>query len=211
MADNNKDNSYEAFAAAAADRKIKNRADSVFNDITDVLETVCFFILIFLMARFYIIDHAVVDGTSMVPTLEDEQKLLYCKIYSPHDGDIVIVDNEKLGPIVKRVIATEGQQVDIQDGCVYVDGELLNEQIYSEGDTLTADYFVSSPTNIGYNAFIPEENYPVTIPEGCIFIMGDNRRVSNDSRGKDVGFVSVDDVVGKVVMRYSPRDEFKIF
>ncbi len=189
----------------------KEKKSTFLDDVTDVIETIFICMLVFLMIRAYVFDQAIVDGTSMVPTLYNTEKVIYNKIYSPDDYDIVIVKNDILGPLVKRVVATEGEELDIRDGFVYVNGTRLDEQIYTEGEKLTAKHFISSPTSVSYNPFIEEEKYPITIPEGCIFVMGDNRCVSNDSRSKDVGFVSEDDVIGKVIMRYSPIKKLKFF
>ena len=184
---------------------------SFINDVCDIAETLFIFLLVFYLAKAFIFDQAVVDGTSMVPTLEGGQKLIYSKIYTPEDNDIVIVDTsdehgENLGLIVKRVVATGGQTVDIRDGIVYVDGEQLDEQVYEEGSTLTASHYVNTLTP-------PRDvhQYPVTVPEGYVFVMGDNRGISEDSRGARVGFVPEEKVIGKVVLRYSPFKEFKIF
>ena len=184
---------------------------SFINDVCDIAETLFIFLLVFYLAKAFIFDQAVVDGTSMVPTLEGGQKLIYSKIYTPEDNDIVIVDTsdehgENLGLIVKRVVATGGQTVDIRDGIVYVDGEQLDEQVYEEGSTLTASHYVNTLTP-------PRDvhQYPVTVPEGYVFVMGDNRGISEDSRGARVGFVPDEKVIGKVVLRYSPFKEFKIF
>ncbi len=195
---------------SSANKSVKKES-TFLNDITDVIETVFICMLAFLLIRAYIFDQAIVDGTSMEPTLYNEERVIYNKIYSPKDYDIVIVDNDKLGPLVKRVVATEGEELDIRDGYVYVNGVRLDEQIYSEGEKLDSKHFTTSLTNVNYNAFIDPEDYPVTIPEGCIFVMGDNRCVSNDSRSRDVGFVSESDVIGKVIMRYSPLKKFSLF
>ncbi len=184
----------------------KKNPKDLLNDAAEILETVITFLLIFLLFRAYVIDHAVVNGESMYPNLRNEDKLLYSKIYSPENGDIVIVKNELLGPIIKRVIATEGQEIDIKDGCVYVDGEMLDEQIYVEGQALTAEYFVSSATSVGSSAFIPATEYPVEVPENCVFVLGDNRHKSNDSRSSDVGFVDKSDILGEAFFRYYPSE-----
>ncbi len=179
------------------------------NDVLDIAETLCLFMLIFFLMKAYLFDQAIVDGGSMVPTLKDSEKLLYSKIYTPDNNDIVIADNDLLGLIVKRVVAVEGQVVDIRDGCVYVDGQKLDEQVYSEGAVLTASHFVNSETNPRSDN--PGLTYPCKVPEGCVFLMGDNRGISDDSRGVRVGFVPVEKIVGKVFMRYSPLSDFKIF
>lgn len=136
-----------------------------------------------------------VDGHSMVPTLQDQDRLLVLNSMWYHDyqyGDIVILrkngvfDND---PIVKRVIATEGQTVDIDfsSGSVYVDGALLNEDYINE---LT---FEEEGTE-----------FPLTVPEGSIFVMGDNRNHSNDSRDSRLGTVDSRYVIGKAVFLVFP-------
>ncbi|MDO5559143.1 MAG: signal peptidase I [Oscillospiraceae bacterium] len=184
------------------DNKDKNK--NMLNDICEIIETVLIWFFIFIILRTYIADRAIVDGGSMLPTLENDQRVLYSKIFTPEQNDIIIIDNENLGPIVKRVVATEGQSIDIKDGKVYVDGEMLDEQIYAEGEKLTAKHFVTSETEIVYKPFVEAEDYPVTVPDGCVFVLGDNRAVSNDSRSSDVGFVKKSDILGQVFFRYFP-------
>lgn len=130
-----------------------------------------------------------VDGHSMVPTLQDGDRLLVlnsmlCGGYEP--GDIVVLRKESFlpTPIVKRVIATEGQQVDIDYGAgtVYVDGTALVED-YIKEQMLVPRY------GEGINH--------VTVPEGCIFVMGDNRNNSADSRYPDIGIVDTRCVIGR--------------
>ena len=117
-----------------------------------------------------------VDGHSMVPTLQD--------------GDRLLVLNAMLEePIVKRVIATEGQTVDIDfvSGAVYVDGELLEED------------YINEPTYVEEGT-----EFPLTVPEGSIFVMGDNRNHSSDSRSSDLGTVDTRYVIGKAVFLLFP-------
>jgi signal peptidase I len=128
----------------------------------------------------------------------------------PEQGDIVIindyaavlledgepVETEGLDKyIVKRVIATEGQTVDIdfERGAVYVDGEMLDET------------YITGLTHLDEGAFTGE--YPVVVPENCCFVMGDNRGVSKDSRSSDVGFVPERCIEAKVFFRLSPYDK----
>jgi signal peptidase I len=139
-----------------------------------------------------------VDGHSMVPTLQDGDRLLVLNSVLYHDykyGDIVILrktgvfDNE---PIVKRVIATGGQTVDIDFsiGAVYVDGVQLEEDYINE---LT---FTEEGTT-----------FPLTVPEGSIFVMGDNRNRSSDSRDSRLGTVDTRYVIGKAVFLAFPGAE----
>lgn len=135
-----------------------------------------------------------VDGHSMVPTLQDQDRLLVLNSMLYHDyryGDIVVLrkDSFMTEPIVKRVIATEGQTVDIDfsTGSVYVDGALLKEDYINE---LT---FEEEGTE-----------FPLTVPEGSIFVMGDNRNHSNDSRDSRLGTVDTRYVIGKAVFLVFP-------
>lgn len=137
----------------------------------------------------------VVSGTSMYNTLLDGDYLFVLSnaFYTePRVGDIVVVSKESFddgSPIVKRVIATEGQTVDIDFdlGIVYVDGTALDEPY-----TYTA-------TNT-YEGV----NFPLTVQEGYIFCLGDNRNVSRDSRYPAIGQIAVEEVLGKVVFLFMP-------
>ena len=128
-----------------------------------------------------------VDGHSMVPTLQDKDRLLVLNsmLYDDYKyGDIVVLRKPTFlaKPIVKRVIATEGQTVDIDfsTGSVYVDGALLKEDYINE---LT---FTEEGTA-----------FPLTVPEGCVFVMGDNRNASTDSRKKEIGMVDNRLILGR--------------
>ena len=141
-----------------------------------------------------------VDGESMVPTLQDGDRLLVLTSLLDDDyqyGDIVVLrkDTFMTEPIVKRVIATEGQTVDIDfaSGSVYVDGELLEED------------YINEPTYVEEGT-----EFPLTVPEGSIFVMGDNRNDSKDSRYWTNTFVTKDEILGKAIFRYWPISEFKI-
>ena len=140
-----------------------------------------------------------VDGHSMVPTLQDGDRLLVTTSLLSGDyeyGDIVIIQKGSFAggePIVKRVIATGGQTVDIdfETGAVYVDGTLLEEDYINE---LT---FVEEGTE-----------FPLTVPEGCIFVMGDNRNHSSDSRDVTLGTVDERYVLGRAVCVLLPFQNF---
>ena len=138
-----------------------------------------------------------VDGHSMVPTLQDGDRLLVLNsmLYNDYKyGDIVVLRKESFlaEPIVKRVIATEGQTVDIDfaNGIVYVDGVALEED-YINDLTYTDE----------------GTEFPLTVPEGSIFVMGDNRNRSDDSRNSALGTVDIRYVIGKAVFLLFPGAE----
>ncbi len=127
-----------------------------------------------------------VDGLSMYPTLQHADKIITSDLfYSPEVGDIVVVQTDTYGqdPLVKRIIAVGGQTVDIdfELGIVYVDGVALDEP-YVNSLTLEREDFSG----------------PITIPEGYLFLMGDNRNRSTDSRSNMVGLVDERCIIGKV-------------
>ncbi len=207
------------------DRLDQNEDFSVrkfFSDLLDMIESVIFSIFLVLLIFTYIFRISDVSGPSMLPTLKNNDRVIVVPFVSEiKQNDIVIVDtpklkNEKTGKpgklIVKRVIATEGQTVDIdfEKGIVTVDGVELNEQLYVPGPDgsepeLKADHFVNTLTTIDMGAF---ESYPVTVEKGKIFVLGDNRNESKDSKHSALGFIPEEEVVGKVVFRVYPFNKF---
>lgn len=137
----------------------------------------------------------VVSGDSMYSTLWDGDYLLLLSnvfYHTPQRGDIVVIsksDFDNGSPIVKRVIATEGQTVDIdfENGIVYVDGMALEE-----------DYI--------HNLTVDSEGvrFPLTVNEGCIFVLGDNRAVSKDSRNPEIGQIDQREILGKAIYLMIP-------
>ena len=137
-----------------------------------------------------------VAGPSMRPTLEDGDKVVVSTIgYNPKQGDIIVLSGTDglKKPIVKRVIAVEGDVVDINftTGVVTVNGK---EESYS-------DELTNQQADIAF---------PITVPEGTVFILGDNRDVSLDSRSSRVGCVDERMIVGKVLFRFFPIGDWKV-
>ena len=149
-------------------------------------------VLLIMTFGFRIID---VDGKSMEPTLIDTDKVAITDLfYTPHNGDIVIISHaeEYQKPLVKRVIATAGQElrIDYDKNAVYVDGEKLDEP-YIQGMTVHGD--------------IPETELNGIVPEGKVFVMGDNRGISLDSRYRQIGFIDESYIIGKAQLDVIPH------
>lgn len=173
----------------------EERAVNVHKEIYEwiqciVVALICCVLIFVFIAR--VID---VVGHSMEPTLLDGDKIVITRLTGEYErGDIVVLrkDTFREEPIVKRVIAVAGQTIDIdfENGIVYVDGEALDEPYVNE---LTYD---------------PEdfESYerPLLVPEGCVFVMGDNRNNSTDSRRETIGCVDTRYIMGKVIFRILP-------
>jgi len=149
-------------------------------------------VLLVLMLCFRVV---IVSGSSMKTTLVDgDYLLLLGNVFykEPQHGDVVVIskDSFKDGePIVKRVIAVQGQTVDIDftAGIVYVDGVALDEP------------YINTPTNL-YDG----TNFPLVVKEGCIFVMGDNRNSSKDSRNPQIGLIDEREVMGKAIFLMLP-------
>lgn len=163
------------------------------------LEAVAFALAVVVLLFTFAFRIVSVDGDSMLPTLQNENRVIVsCLFYSPKPNDIVIIaglggeDPTKYDhPLVKRVIATEGQVVDFTpDGRVMVDGTVLNE-----------DFDLISDTGSAYQ-------YPLTVAEDCVYVLGDNRNNSRDSRSSTVGMIKTEYILGKVQLRIFPFDSF---
>lgn len=158
----------------------------------DLAMLLCIVLAVFLL----LIRIVVVSGPSMMDTLVDGDYLLVlgAPFYnSPQAGDVVVIskDGFKDGePIIKRVIATEGQSVEIRSQRVYVDGVMLNEA------------YICTPTNAPVGDY-----YCAKVDKGCVFVMGDNRAVSKDSRSNDIGQIDCREILGKAVFLVFPGED----
>lgn len=137
-----------------------------------------------------------VIGPSMIPTLEDGDMVVMSNLfYAPQQDDVVVFTKHSYdaGPLVKRIIAVENQTVDIDfaTGEVRVDDVLLDES------------YIADLTMRQYDIF-----FPVTVPQGCVFVMGDNRMVSFDSRASAIGMVDERSILGKVYAVIAPLKNF---
>ncbi len=177
-------------------------------------------VIIAMLIRAFLFEPVEVQGQSMENTLYNEERLVLYKfgyLFSePQKGDIVVLEVregflnyipfidllpfiQKINPFpqeldyIKRVIAVAGDEIDIKDGKVYLNGEVLTEN-YTKGSTKVRTY--------GSDVL----KYPVIVPEGKVFVLGDNRENSSDSRS--IGFIDVDKIKGQALYRFWPFDRF---
>lgn len=172
------------------EKKPGNWRKSLLTYAHDVLYLLAILIVMSLFLRV-----VVVEGTSMTNTLKDGDYLLVLSnvfYQNPKQGDIIVASKDSFdngAPIVKRVIATEGQTVDIDFalGIVYVDGVALDEP------------YTRTPTTLQEGV-----EFPLVVEEGCIFVLGDNRNDSRDSRYPGIGQIDKKEVIGKVIFLFLP-------
>ena len=167
-------------------------------EAVEYAESLAVVFVVMLLIFTFIARPATVDGESMMPTLQNGERLVISNLfYEPTAGDIVVLcgeaDREEGKNLIKRIIATEGQTIDIdfEAGEVYVDGQKLDEP------------YILEPTYLDEGT-----EFPLTVPEGEIFVMGDNRNGSRDSRSLTVGTVKEEYIVGRVLFRFFPFDRF---
>ena len=138
-----------------------------------------------------------VTGTSMVPNFHEGDRVLVVNDWNGvEQGDVVVIVNVLDEPIIKRVIATEGQTVDFDydSGTVFVDGQPVDETQFGLENGITGEPFSSFELL----------EFPQTVPEGCVFVLGDHRDRSTDSRFQSVGMVDRRNILGKVVFNLYP-------
>ncbi len=175
-------------------------------ELFDWFEIVITAIILLVFLFTFVFKVVEIRGRSMMDTLQHGEKVIISNIgYTPKYGDIVVVSrnmhNSVNGevsdkPIIKRVIATEGQVVDIdfESGAVYVDGNRLTET------------YTRTPTNLKWDI-----KFPVVVESGCVFVLGDNRNDSIDSRSSRIGNDGMIDtryILGKALFRIFPFDSF---
>ena len=181
-------------------------------ELVDYVEILVFAICFVILLYSFGVRLCVVNGASMEDTLIENEKLIVSNVfYTPERGDIIVFHQTGKNlnePVVKRVIATAGETVDIKyktDGrnvtgmtvtVTKSDGSIeVLEETYTKYDT-------------NHSPAVSYLNYPVTVPEGKIFVMGDNRNNSWDSRGYEIGFVDTRRVLGRVLLRLTPLNKF---
>lgn len=156
--------------------------------LRELVESVLPALIIVLVINVFLAQATRVEGQSMEPSLHDNQRLIVEKMTyrfrAPARGDIVVLrpPQQSSEPLIKRVVGLPGERLEIDDGRVYIDDELIDEPYLNQPTWGTLE--------------------PIFIPEEHVFVLGDNRRASNDSRA--FGVVAFDDIIGRAWVRYWP-------
>ncbi|WP_262396640.1 signal peptidase I [Zongyangia hominis] len=174
-------------------RKNKNKK---YNGLYEWVETIVAGVVCAVLVFTFVIRMVGVEGVSMQPTLYENDRIFLSNLVPLYkNGDVVVVTKHHIDdrPLVKRIIATEGQTIDIdfEAGKVYLDGVELDEPYIKE----------ATHTKEG-------TEFPLTVPEGYVFCMGDNRNESMDSRDPRVGLIDTRYILGKAIFRVYPFTSF---
>lgn len=168
---------------------------SLGEEAKDWMISILVAVVLAFVIRTFIVELYIVDGPSMRPTLESHERLVVNKfIYAfraPEKGEILVFQypRDTSRDFIKRVIATQGDTIEIKEGRVYINDKMLDETYILEKT---------------------RSEYPKSVvPEGTVFVMGDNRNNSEDSRFADVGFVPYHLIKGKAVLVFWPIGAFK--
>ena len=170
-------------------------SNSLGEEVKDWVVSILVAVVLAFFIRYFIVELYLVDGPSMRPTLLNQERLVVNKfIYrfrAPERGEVLVFryPQDQSRDFIKRVIAVPGDTIEIKAGRVFVNQQLMNEP-----------YILSQTRG----------DYPLsTVPEGHIFVMGDNRNNSEDSRFADVGFVPFNLIKGKAILVFWPFDHLK--
>lgn len=193
---------------------MEKERNNIGKELRGWISAIVIAVLIAFVVRHFLISNYIVQGTSMMPNLQNNNRLIVNKVAydfsQPHYGDIIIFHATPTEDYVKRVIGLPGDKI------VY-----KNDQLYRNGKKISEPYL--KPYRQQYEATHPGENFTqnfslqteqstnhvMSVPKGDLWVMGDNRSVSIDSRS--FGFVSMSKVVGKVSLRYYPFSEITYF
>ena len=191
---------YERHVAVSCLKQVKSMSEekekkSWQDTASDWLFSIIIAVVLALGIRTFLVEPYMVSGPSMRPTLQNEERLIVNKLVyylrEPQRGEIIVFKypSDTRRDFIKRVIAVGGDTIEIRDGKTFVNGEAIDES------------YIKEPFHTNYGK--------VTVPKGFIFVMGDNRNNSEDSRYADVGFVDLSLVKGKASVVFWPFSEFK--
>ena len=176
--------------------------------IIEIVTTVGLAVILYLVITTFIVQTFRVEQRSMIDTLQEGQHLLIDKITPRFDdysrGDIIVFHpngESDQTPYIKRVIGVAGETVEIRAGAVWIDGTRIDESAYTYDDPVSGENEPTLPKG-GESRWV--------IPDGQLFVLGDHRAGSTDSRNSSVGLVDVDDVVGRAWLRFFPLDKLGV-
>lgn len=205
-------NTEENIEISEKDYDNTDKKKSAGRELLEWVQAIVIAVVLALVIRSFVFNVVKVDGQSMMPTLHNGDRMIVWRLgYEPKQGDIVVFNPPGYGENIfwiKRVIATEGQEVetDLKNNATYVDGKKLDESYINDCSCNECGmYGGDDMIDRGFE----KDKLKLTVPEGCIYVMGDNRNHSSDSRV--IGQVSTNQVIGKAVLRFWPFKTIKTY
>lgn len=185
-----------------SDGKNVKETRNFWNEVYEWIDCAVITVVVILLVFTFLFRQVRISGNSMYPTLQNNERVIVSDLlYTPKYGDIVVISSEVYEnlPIIKRVIATEGQWIDIRDGEVLV-GDSKND-LHAVGQEFIGNLYTEAVLAGGSYGY---HEYPLQIPEGKVFVLGDNRTVSLDSRTTEIGLIDRNQILGKALYRVYP-------
>ncbi|MGP1909707.1 signal peptidase I [Metabacillus sp. JX24] len=163
-------------------------------EIWSWIKSILFALAIAVICREFLFAPVVVEGKSMQPTFEDQNRLIISKTSGIERFDMIVFHSPEPGrDYIKRVIGLPGDQIEMKQDVLYINGKQFEEP-----------YLAANKNMLGYGEQLTED-FQVTVPDNSYFVMGDNRRQSRDSR--EIGSIAKDEVIGEVKLRFFPFDK----
>lgn len=169
------------------------------NEFVEWVKAIAFALLLAFLIKQFLFTPVLVKGASMEPTLEDHDRVIVNKIgprfKSIDRFDVVVINNVRIDNeeknIIKRIIGLPGDKIEYKDDQLYINGEKYSEPYLDQYKKELKD-----PGSLTYDFTLEQDLGETTVPEGYYFVLGDNRRVSNDSRNPEVGFIPKEKIMG---------------
>lgn len=196
------------YPAAPVAPEAPRKRSKLLDAAIEIVTTVGLAVILYLVITTFGVQTFRVEQQSMLDTLQPQEHLLIDKLTPRIDdysrGDIIVFHpngETDRTPFIKRVIGEGGERVEIRGGAVWIDGVRLEEDDYTFRDPVTGENEPTLPTS---------RTSEWDVPEGSLFVLGDHRQASTDSRSNSVGFVDTDFVVGRAWLRFFPLSEIGI-
>jgi signal peptidase I len=176
-------------------------------EVWDFAKTLLFFMTIIVLLRVFVFTTYDVSGQSMLPNFHDKERLIVSKlayqIGKPERFDVIVFHATKDEDFIKRIIGLPGDRIRYKDDVLYINDKPVKERFLTDIKKSYKGKYTNDFT-------LEEVLHAEKVPEGHVFVLGDNRPISKDSRFAEVGFVPIDKIVGKVEIRYLPLSHFTL-
>ncbi|MVP01053.1 signal peptidase I [Paenibacillus lutrae] len=181
----------------------KTPAPTKKNEVWEWTRAILIAVICVVVVRWFLFAPFIINGDSMEPNFSEDEKLIVNKVLynfaEPKRGEVIIFHANEREDYIKRIVALPGEKVKVEGDQVYINGEPLDEPYLKEA---VASAAASGKT---YNNL----NYPEqTVPEGTVFVLGDNRPGSKDSRSSSIGFIRNDTIIGRADLAFWPLGKF---